>query len=96
MTTSYGNDTNGSNWGTDIRLGYNSRVREYGNVIGQGVATNLYVGEVLVSYMFRHNMFIDLQVIYRKTSSDLPVFNTETLNGAIAFRWNINARGCDF
>lgn len=96
MMTTYGNDTNGSNWGTDIRLGYNSRVREFGNVIGQGVTTNLYVGDVIVSYMFRHNMFIDLQITYRKTTSALPIFETETLNGAIAFRWNINARGCDF
>lgn len=96
MMTTYGNDTNGSNWGTDIRLSYFNRVREYGNVIGQGVTTNLYIGEMLISYMFRHNMFIDLQLTYRKTSSVLPQFNSETINGGIAFRWNINARGCDF
>lgn len=96
LMATYGNDTNGSNWGSDIRLSYINRVREYGNVIGQGVTTNLYLGEMIVSYMFRHNMFIDLQVTYRKTSSALPIFNTETINGAVAFRWNINARGCDF
>ncbi|MES2560502.1 MAG: hypothetical protein V4590_12215 [Bacteroidota bacterium] len=96
MMTTYGNDTNGSNWGSDIRLSYYSRVREYGNVIGQGVTTTLYVGEILVSYMFRHNMFIDLQVAYRKTTSALPVFESQTFNGSIAFRWNINPRWCDF
>jgi hypothetical protein len=96
IATTYGNDTNGSNWGTDIRPSYYSRVREYGNVIGQGVTTNLYIGEMLISYMFRHNMFIDVQLTYRKTTSSLPQFTSETMNGGIAFRWNINARGCEF
>lgn len=96
MMTTYGKDTNNSNWGSDIRLSYDSREREYGNVIAQGVSTNLYVGEVIASYMFRHNMFIDLQVTYRKTTSALSIFDTETINGAVAFRWNINARSIDF
>lgn len=94
--STYGNDTNGSNWGKDIRLSYNSREREYGNFIGQGVKTHLYIGELTLSYMFWHNMFIDLQFTYRKTSSKLSLFDSETLNGAIAFRWNIAPRYCDY
>jgi hypothetical protein len=94
--STYGNDTNGSNWGKDIRMSYNSRIREYGNFIGQGIRTNLYIGELTVSYMIWHNMFIDLQLTYRKTGSQLGLFDSETFNGAIAFRWNIAPRYCDY
>lgn len=96
MFSTYGNDTNGSNWGKDISLSYNSLMRVYGNYIGQGVKTHLYVGELTLSYMFWHNMFIDLQITYRKTDSQLGLFNSETLNGALAFRWNIAPRYCDY
>jgi hypothetical protein len=94
----YGNDTNGSNWGKDIRLSYNSRMQEFGNYIGQGVKTHLYIGELTLSYMFWHNVFVDLQLTYRKTKSrDAPgLFNSETFNGAIALRWNIAPRYCDY
>jgi hypothetical protein len=94
--STYGNDTNGSNWGRDIRRNYYEYEREYGNTIGQGVTTRLYIGEVVLSYMIWHNMFIDLQVAYRKTSADIARFNTETLNAGVAFRWNIAPRFCDF
>jgi hypothetical protein len=96
LICTYGNDTNGSNWGKDIRLNYYTYEKEYGNTIGQGVTTHLYVFDFIASYMFKHNMFIDLQITYRKTTSQLGIFNSETFNPAIAFRWNINARGCDF
>jgi hypothetical protein len=91
-----GLDTNGSNWGTDIRKSYLAHERDYNNVIGQGVASNLYIGELVLSYMIWHNMFIDLQLTYRKNKSALNLIDTETLNGAIAFRWNMNTRYCDY
>jgi hypothetical protein len=94
--STYGNDTNGSNWGRDIRQDYYQYEREYGNTIGQGITTHLYSGELVLSYMLWHNMFIDLQFTYRKTESKLHIFDSETLNGAIAFRWNIAPRYCDF
>jgi hypothetical protein len=94
--STYGNDTNGSNWGRDIRMSYNSRVKDFGNYIGQGVKTNLYIGELLLSYMVWHNVFIDLQLTYRKTSSEPGLFNSETFNGALAFRWNIAPRYCEY
>lgn len=94
--STYGNDTNGSNWGKDIRQNYYNYEREYGNVIGQGVTTKLYIGELVLSYMFWHNMFIDFQLTYRKTSDKIGLFNTETFNGGIAFRWNIAPRLCEF
>lgn len=92
----YGNDTNGSNWGKDIRLSYNSRPQEYGNVIGQGVKTHLYMFDLTVSYMVKHNFFIDLQLTYRKTGTGMGVFETETVLANLALRWNISERRWDF
>lgn len=94
--STYGNDTNGSNWGRDIRKNYYDYEREYGNTIAQGIQTHLYSGELVLSYMFWHNMFIDFQFTVRKTDSKLHLFDSETVNGAIAFRWNIAPRYCDF
>lgn len=96
MFAQYGNDTNGSNWGKNISYAYYSRPREYGNEIGQGVLTNLYIADLIVSYMVRHNIFIDLQATYRKTGSQLGLFDTEALFANIAFRWNIGERRWDF
>ena len=96
MVSTYGNDTNGSNWGTDIRKPYFTFENEYGNYIGQGVTTHQYIGELIVSYMFWHNVFVDLQLVYRQTKSALPQFESKTLNPAISLRWNINATKCDY
>lgn len=94
----YGNDTNGSNWGKNIALPYNARnlPREYGNEIAQGVKTTLLLTDFMVSYMVKHNLFIDLQLAYRTTNSDLAKFKTEAIlvNGTI--RWNFNERRWDF
>jgi hypothetical protein len=50
----------------------------------------------MVSYMVKHNLFIDLQVAYRTTKSDLAIFKSETIlvNGTL--RWNFNERRWDF
>jgi hypothetical protein len=92
----YGNDTNGSNWGKDIRKNYHTAPNLYGNTVAQGVTTHLYIGEVIASYMFWHNMFVDFQLTYRKTTSIVSMYETNTINPAIAFRWNINYRNCDY
>lgn len=92
----YGNDTNGSNWGKDIRKNYYTYEREYGNTVAQGVTTHLYVGELTLSYMLWHNLFIDVACVYRKTKSIVSLFDSETFNPSIALRWNINYRDCQF
>lgn len=92
----YGNDTNDSNWGRDIRLNYYRYEREFGNTIAQGIRTNLYLADVVASYMLKHNLFIDVQLLYRKTDSELAIFNTETLMACLSFRWNFAERRWDF
>lgn len=96
IVSTFGNDTNGSNWGKDIRKPFGTQENDYGNYIGQGVTTHQYIGELIVSYMFWHNMFVDVQMVYRKNSSVLPQFESQTFNPGIALRWNINAIKCDY
>ena len=94
----YGNDTNGSNWGKNISIPYNKLTlpHEYGNTIAQGVKTNLLMADLVATYMIKHNLFIDLQVAYRKTSSNINQFNSNTIfvNGTV--RWNFAERRWDF
>ncbi len=93
----YGNDTAGSNWGKNILLNYYAHVREYGNTIAQGVRTNLYMTDVIASYMIKHNLFIDCEIGFRTTKSALPaLFDTQAFYGSLGIRWNINERRYDF
>lgn len=91
----YGNDTASSNWGKDIRKSYSTVPNMYGNTIGQGVTTNATYIDITTSFMFKHNLFIDVQLAYRKTSGN-PWFATETLLITTAVRWNISERRWDF
>lgn len=92
----YGNDTNGSNWGKNIGLSYYSLERLYGNYIGQGVTTRSYILDISTSYMVWHNVFIDLQLAYRKLSSKLGIFDAETVNIGVGLRWNMRLRNCNY
>jgi hypothetical protein len=94
----YGNDTNNSNWGKNISIAYGTSTlpQLYGNTIAQGVKTTLLMADLLTSYMIKHNLFIDVQVVYRKTDSEISNFNTRTIfvNGTL--RWNFAERRWDF
>lgn len=93
----YGNDTNGSNWGKDIKKNYDTHSSElYNNFIGQGVATNLLTGELIGSYMVKHNLFLDLRAGFRKITSVLAVYEMNTLYFTLGIRLNINDRQYDF
>ena len=94
--STYGNDNDTSNWGKDIRKPYFTYEKEYGNTIGQGITTHMLIADLTISYMFWHNMFVDLQLTYRNITSQSVLFESETINPGIAFRWNINARKNDY
>jgi hypothetical protein len=48
------------NYGQNIRLDYSTYVNEFGNKIGQGFAQNISISQIGMTYMLRHNVFIDL------------------------------------
>lgn len=93
----YGDDeTADNNWGKDIMKSYDTREQEYGNEIGQGVATKLLYGDLLVTYMWKHNLFFDLRVVYRKLDSGINARDSKTTYFSGSMRWNIGRKIHDF
>ena len=93
----YGLDIdNNTNWGKDILKDYNTREQEYGNEIGQGVASSLMFMDFTTTYQLKHNVFVDLKLASRKQKSDEPTFENKSTIYSFAFRWNIAQRLQEF
>lgn len=92
----YGLDTLGSNWGRNIHQSYLTREQEYGNRIGQGVKTNLLIGQLMASYMLRHNIFVDLGLLYRREDAALNILDNHSMVLTLGLRWNMAGRMNDF
>lgn len=92
--------TSGNNdyvWGGDIlKLNNVNRPRWEGNVIGQGLRTTVLFSDLTASWMVRHNLFLDLRQIVRKSDSALPALNTNTSLTAVALRLNFAKRDYEF
>ncbi len=84
------------NWGGDINKSYNTRQQEYDNKIGQGYDNRIVYGDLLASYMLRHNFFIDLKLTIRNSKSPSTYFNNNSTVTSLALRWNIASRSYDF
>jgi hypothetical protein len=67
----YGLDPAGQNYGSNIFLPYNTRVRSYDNYTGQGLKTDLYFLETKVSYLLnpKYNLRLELGGVYRRERS---------------------------
>jgi hypothetical protein len=99
------NDFQAQNYGGDILRSNNSRAHELGNKIGQGTPYSLTFASLTASYMIRHNVFIDLQLISRKDAyqynGSVPLTPGTYTGGSavvnsLAVRWNIAPRNYDF
>ena len=92
MYASVGEDSADTNFGNNILVSHNTRGSEYGNSILQGVRSDILLGKLDISYMLKHNLFIDLSLIYRDQSSDDPSrnYNSTIINGGM--RMNIRKR----
>lgn len=91
-----GRDTLGVNWGGDILKNNNSRQQTYGNDIGQGVRTEVMFGTLTLSYMLKHNLFIDASLVLRRSESAVPQYDNNTSLTSLALRWNIPRRLYEF
>jgi hypothetical protein len=91
-----GRDTVGVNWGGDILKNNNTRQQEYDNEIGQGVRTEVMFGTLTLSYMLKHNLFIDASVVLRRSDSPAPQYDNNTTLTSLALRWNIPRRLYEF
>ena len=75
---------------------YYNRPSTYGNEIGQGVKTNQLHLDLTASFQLRHNVFLDLKQIIRRTDADDNAFDLNTTFTSFAFRWNIPQRLHEF
>jgi hypothetical protein len=87
LLTTYGGDRPGENWGGNILLPYTSRQTDYGNFIGQGISSKIFAINADASYEIYHNYFIDLQAMWRQTTTDVTQ-NQHFIGGG--FRVNIS------
>ncbi len=93
LTASFGTDANNTeNWGGNPAKFYNTRKKDTGNVIGQGLANKLTHLDLTASYMLKHNFWIDLKAVARNQVSDDPLLNKNTLYVSSAIRWNIGQK----
>ncbi|MBP9189444.1 MAG: hypothetical protein KBF51_07880 [Chitinophagales bacterium] len=84
----FGADTMGTNWGGNIFKNYTTYEMEYGNTTGQGASTQLFMNDLMVSWMFWHNAFIDFRYIYRKVESEWNPYDTKETFFSIGLRLN--------
>ncbi|MCG8306416.1 MAG: hypothetical protein MI975_03430 [Cytophagales bacterium] len=94
---SYGDDeTPENNWGKEVMKSYETRMQDYGNKIGQGVETNLTYGDMVITYMWKHNLFFDLRGVFRNLDSELEERTNKTSYFSASMRWNISRKIHDF
>lgn len=100
IATQYGQDiispTDTINYGGNVLLSYLDRPQEYGNKIGQGIKTNQIHLDLTATFQVRHNVFVDLKGVIRRTDAAENTLDRNTTYGSFTFRWNIPQRVHEF
>lgn len=96
ILTKIGRDTTSVDWGSDILKDNSTKQMEFGNKIGQGVSNDILFGSLTATWMLKHNLFIDLNVILRQSQSKVTFYNNNTSITSLALRWNIAKRLYEF
>lgn len=98
--TKYGQDqysaTDTINWGGNVNLPYTLRPTDYGHKIAQGNTTNQLHLDLTASFQLRHNVFVDIKQILRRTDAEINSMDLNTSFTSFAFRWNIPQRLHEF
>ncbi|MEJ8758513.1 hypothetical protein WG947_15980 [Pontibacter sp. H259] len=98
--TKYGQDeysaTDTINWGGNVNLPYTLRPTDYGHKIAQGNTTNQLHLDLNASFQLRHNVFVDVKQILRRSDAEINSFDLNTSFTSFAFRWNIPQRLHEF
>lgn len=99
LLASYGNDIGNENFGRDILKDYTIRRSdgsggslEFGNDHLQGNRTEVVMLFTRISYMVKHNAFLDLEVTYRSEQDEVGFINSNQNIIGASFRWNIATR----
>ncbi|MDX1902888.1 MAG: hypothetical protein SFU27_01920 [Thermonemataceae bacterium] len=96
MWNNQGLDENGLNWGGNLLLDNRTRVQEYGNTIGQGLANKTLFADFTASYQFWHNAFIDFKQVLRNQENSSQMLYKNTTYTALSLRLNIGQRLHEF
>jgi hypothetical protein len=101
MIASYGNDIGNENYGRDILKDYTQRIpdatipsqsKEFGNDHLQGNKTDLTLLFFRATYMWKHNVFLDVDATLRNEKDSNGQIDTSSAIFGLSFRWNIPAR----
>lgn len=92
----YGEDTAGTNWGSNILAPSDTRQQDFGNAVGQGERVDVQLIGLDASYMFYHNYFLDLKLMMRTQTSDAQQFLFETNYVSFGLRVNTANLNIDY
>ncbi len=93
--TRLGQSPDDQNYGQNILLNNNSRVADFGVNHLQGNKTNISNFDLQISYMFTHDLYIDLLARYRR-ESDASNSGLNTSYLGLGLRYNIENRNIDY
>ncbi len=98
ILTSIGRDSTSTsaNYGSNILRNNRTHAQNYGNKIGQGIPNDIMFGSFTVSWMLKHNLFIDVNYILRQSKSSFATYNNNSSITSLALRWNIAQRLYEF
>lgn len=99
MSAKYGDDIGGENFGRDIlkdytirRLDANGASLEFGNDHLQGNETELTIAFLRTSYMWKHNLFIDVDATIRNEKNEDRSIDISSAIFGLSLRWNVQGR----
>ena len=91
-----GLDSAGYHFGANILELYTNRPFDYGVVAGQGVTSNINTFNLELSYMVRHNFFIDFNFMLRNYKTDFEQLSRNDLIMNFGVRWNAVSKNLSF
>jgi hypothetical protein len=87
-------NTNG-NYGGNI-FNYGPATNEYGNSVGQGAKGTIHYLDVTATYQPWHNIYVDLELLYRTKSSQDVLLANKTIYIGAGLRINVAKRKYEF
>lgn len=94
--TKVGRDTTGVHWGSNPQKPYYGFAQEFGNEVAQGFTSTIFYWDLTLSYQLKHNLFIDLQHVYRKEENELSILSNENQFVSVGLRLNMRQRLNEF
>ncbi|HRI62067.1 MAG TPA: hypothetical protein PK228_20145, partial [Saprospiraceae bacterium] len=91
-----GENTPTENWGANPLISNETRVQDYGNFTGQGVAATLDIVGFDASWMLYHNLYVDFKLLFRNKDSTDDARDLKTNVFGVGFRMNIWNENLDF